>query len=244
MASTTLGSRYFKAGETYSFAILLSSTWLITFDWIPLVLELNLLWLSDDLLSWRRLNHQPGPWLAGLSSLPIVWHIWKGDFYEWLERLHSERGSIVRIGPNRLSTSDAGLIRQLDTKESGSPRSGWYGAAIDPNPFHEQNITTSVDVKSHEYRRKRMTSAYSKFDVMKSLDCSVEKHLTRVIEGHIDQANGDAAEVDLAQIITRFAMQAFNNMALGQVGRHELHARRRSLTRSLGSGRVRNSIDQ
>jgi hypothetical protein len=99
MASTTLGSRYFKAGETHLVilvAILLSSTWLITFDWIPLALELNLLWLSDDLLSWRRLNHQPGPWLAGLSSLPIVWHIWKGDFYEWLERLHSERGSIIR----------------------------------------------------------------------------------------------------------------------------------------------------
>lgn len=62
-----------------------------------------------------------------------------------------------------------------------------------------------------------MTSAYSKFEAMKSLDCSVEKHLTRVIEEHIDQANDATAEVDLTQIIMRFAMQAFNNMALGQV---------------------------
>jgi hypothetical protein len=79
---------------------------------------------------------------------------------------------------------------------------------------------------------------------MKSLDRSVEKHLTRVIEEHIDQANGDAAEVDLTQIIMRFAMQAFNNMALGQVRSHNLHARRGSLTHSLGSGRVRHPIDQ
>ncbi|KAI5276007.1 hypothetical protein E4T47_01031 [Aureobasidium subglaciale] len=247
MASTTLGSRCFKAGETHLVvlvAILLSSTWLTTFDWIPLALELNLLWLSDDLLSWRRLNHQPGPWLASLSSLPIVWHIWKGDFYEWLERLHSERGSIVRIGPNRLSTSDANLVRQLDTKTFGSPRSKWYGAAVDPNPFHEQNVTTSLDVVCHEYRRKRMTSAYSKFEMEKSLNNTAKKHLTEVLEEHIDQADGSCAEVDLAQIIMRFAMQAFSNMGLGLVGGYEFCAKRTSLTCSLGPGRVGHSIYQ
>ncbi|KEQ78964.1 cytochrome P450 [Aureobasidium pullulans EXF-150] len=47
-----------------------------------------------------------------------------GGFYEWLEHSHRRWGRIIRIGPNRLSTSDADLIRRLDSKKFGSPRSG------------------------------------------------------------------------------------------------------------------------
>lgn len=101
MAGTTLAHRYSKSDEPVRpsvllVVILLSTILLLTRNWIFLSIELNLLWLSDDLLSWKRLSHHPGSWFAGLSSAPIVWHIWRGDFYEWLEQWHRKQGSIVR----------------------------------------------------------------------------------------------------------------------------------------------------
>jgi hypothetical protein len=63
-----------------------------------------------------------------------------------------------------------------------------------------------------------------------SLDHSVEKHLEKVLEEHIDRAHDGVAEVDLAQIIEWFSIQAFHHMAFGQVGRHGSNTGRRSLT--------------
>ena len=134
------------------------------------------------------------------------------------------------IGPNRLSTSDVNLIRRLNSKKFGSPRSGWYGAAIDPNPFHEPNVTTLTDMGRHEHRRKILSPAYNDFDVMENLRYSAENHLEKVLDRHIDRADQGVAEVDLAQIAERFSIQAFSNMAFGQVRRHRSDAERRLLT--------------
>jgi hypothetical protein len=133
------------------------------------VILLNFLWICDDVLSWQRNHQSPGPWLAGVSSIPLIYYVQKGDFYEWLEGLHKRYGDRVRvyaqshvvspdltygdlgIGPNRLSTSDAGLIQRMDEKFTRSPR---YGAAIDPNSSHKRNVTSSTDQIEHERLRK------------------------------------------------------------------------------------------
>jgi hypothetical protein len=101
MASMTLIQRYSRIYVArylivLPVVLLLSRTRFIICNRKLLALGFNLLWLFDDLLSWRRLSDHPGPWFASLSSLPTVWHIWKGDFYEWLECLHSKHGSTIR----------------------------------------------------------------------------------------------------------------------------------------------------
>lgn len=144
--------------------------------------------------------------------------------------------TLTGIGPNRLSTSDANLIRRLDNKKFGSPRSRWYGAAIDPNPFHESNVTTMTDMGRHEHRRKKLTPAYNDFEIMERLRCSADNHLGKVLDEHIDRANEDFAEIDLAQVTEHFSIQAFSNMAFGRVGRHGFYSGRTLLTGFLESG--------
>lgn len=70
-----------------------------------------------------------------------------------------------------------------------------------------------------------MTPAYNEFRMMESLRCSVENHLAKVLDEHIDRADEGVAEVDLAQISEQFSIQAFSNMAFGQVGSHNLNPR-------------------
>ena len=113
-----------------------------------------------------------------------------------------------------------------------------------PKPFHEPNVTTLTDMGRHEHRRKILSPAYNDFDVMESLRYSAENHLGKVLDDHIDRADQGVAEVDLAQIAERFSIQAFSNMAFGQVRRHRSDAERRRLTNPPEPGRIRCSSYQ
>lgn len=121
MVGATFNRRYLRTNKALLHPVLLLGILLSTISLVPrdsmsLTIGLNLLWVSDDLLSWRRLSHHPGSSFAGLSSVPLVWHIWKGDFYEWLEHSHRRWGRIIReshIHPSCLllltSTQASGL---------------------------------------------------------------------------------------------------------------------------------------
>lgn len=243
MAITTLCNRYFlDEGATHPriplLVLPLCIIWVTACDWAFLTVPFYALWLSDDILSWRRLRYHPGPWFAGISSLPTLWHIRKGDFYHWQQRSHKKHGGIALkswlivsgrrpymvgtgIGPNRLTTSDGAFIHKLDSKKHGTPRSEWYGAAINPSPFHERNVTKMTDGEHHEQYRKRLTAAYNSFDMFKALHHSAEVHIKEPIEKHLAQASDDITRIiDFAPIVERFALQAFSNMASGQVRRH------------------------
>ncbi|KAI5235596.1 hypothetical protein E4T42_09669 [Aureobasidium subglaciale] len=202
--------------------------------WKQLALMLNFLWAYDDITSWRRNHRSPGPWFATISSLPLLYHVLKGDFYEWLERLHGRYGSRVRayapimlggpsIGPNRLSTSDANLVQRMDDKNLGYKRSGWYDAAIDPNPSHRSNVTSSIIPDEHERLRRQLTPAYNTSSgLISSLSESVGKHFTGKLGELTSQAGDKTTRVDLAHIIEVFSIQAFSNMAFGQVALTEV----------------------
>jgi hypothetical protein len=103
-------------------------------------------------------------------------------------------------------------------------------------------VTTLTHMERHAQWRGEMTSPYNKFKMEESLHHSVEKHLGKVLEEHIDRAHDGVAEVDLAQIIERFSIQAFHYMAFGQVGRHGSDTGKGSLTNYSGPGRVGRSI--
>ena len=101
MAITTLCNRHFlDEGATHPriplLVLPLCIIWVTACDWAFLTVPFYALWLSDDILSWRRLRYHPGPWFAGISSLPTLWHIRKGDFYDWQQRSHKKYGGIAR----------------------------------------------------------------------------------------------------------------------------------------------------
>lgn len=91
--------------------------------WKQLVLMLNLPWAYDDITSWRRNHRSPGPWFAAISSLPLLYHVVRGDFYEWLEHLHGRYGSRVRAyasirlrRPNLLTVAQA--LDRTDSRQA------------------------------------------------------------------------------------------------------------------------------
>ena len=56
------------------------------------------------------LRHLPGPFLASITDLDRLWTCSRGHQMNYHLSLHEKHGSLVRIGPNHVSFSDAGLI--------------------------------------------------------------------------------------------------------------------------------------
>jgi hypothetical protein len=52
----------------------------------------------------------PGPITAKFSRLYLFYHAIKGDFNTLYRKLHDKHGSIVRVGPNKISISDPAAI--------------------------------------------------------------------------------------------------------------------------------------
>lgn len=49
------------------------------------------------------LTKYPGPWFAGASRIPQLYHTFKGDLIHWVTSLHVAYGDVVRVAPDELS---------------------------------------------------------------------------------------------------------------------------------------------
>ena len=66
-------------------------------------------------LRYQRLSSVPGPWLASFTDL---WRAYSQKYYnitDVLLQLHKKYGSLVRIGPNTVSVSDAHAVSTIYT---------------------------------------------------------------------------------------------------------------------------------
>lgn len=64
----------------------------------------------------------PGPRLAVLSRLWMVFHTQQGQMHRLYPRLHAKYGKLVRVAPNEVSVSDLDAIRQIYGERQGVRR--------------------------------------------------------------------------------------------------------------------------
>ena len=69
-----------------------------------------LLGLIHVLRSYTRLRHVPGPFVASFNDVFRLYFMNKPGYNERLVKLHRQYGPLIRLGPNRVSTSDASMV--------------------------------------------------------------------------------------------------------------------------------------
>lgn len=87
-------------------------------------------------------------------------------------------GSIARIGPNLLLTSDPDLLKQMLTVRTNYQRGDWYDA-VQFNPGHH-NILTQRDNTEHNKLRSKMAAGYSGKEV-EGLEPRVDRNVRALI---------------------------------------------------------------
>jgi hypothetical protein len=80
--------------------------------------------IVSSFLSWYRLRHIPGPFLASVSGLWNVLNIVTGRTSPVLEKLPGKYGPLVRTGPNYVLTDDPEILRHINGARSTYLRNG------------------------------------------------------------------------------------------------------------------------
>ncbi|PCD38774.1 hypothetical protein FGRA07_00045 [Fusarium graminearum] len=93
-------------------------------------------WLTTTLIAWNRLKHIPGPWVAGFTYAWAGWTEYSGKQHFSFLDLETKYGSLVRIGPELLATSDVEVVRRMSARKSTYRKSSWVDG-VRLNPYHE-----------------------------------------------------------------------------------------------------------
>lgn len=109
----------------------------------------------------------PGPVLCRFSDLPAFWAAYNRRHGQWLQSLHRQYGSVVRIGPNRFSISDPKIIPSIyDGKHEFSKSDKMAVMHNVVNGKIVPGMVSTNDRKLHASIRKPVASLYSMSNVV------------------------------------------------------------------------------
>lgn len=194
---------------------LLSSTWSTFYaHYLLIATAVVLLYLLLNRYQ-KGLNKIPGPWLDSVSTIPRMWHVYRGQSQDRDIELHKKYGKIVRIAPNTLSISDPSVINQLYGITTKFKKSDFYSLAevydeqnqLIPDPF------VLKDKELHSRVKKNAANAYSLANLVQ-----MEPYVDRVTERllmKLDRGTENKTGVDLGILLKNYAMDAVFSITFG-----------------------------
>ncbi|KAF5869440.1 putative cytochrome p450 family protein [Botrytis fragariae] len=118
------------------------------------------LYCAVSRLFFHPLNGYPGPLLSRLSSLPVLYHAWKGDLHYHLFRLHLKHGKCVRYAPNKLSINDSDAVNEIYgfNKNTAKPEEAYAAFRVNKHAINTFNTSSK---EAHRRKRRIMAKGFS-----------------------------------------------------------------------------------
>lgn len=101
----------------------------------------------------------PGPWYSLYTNLVLKKAVTGGKRIFYIDSLHQNYGSIVRISPTEVAVSDIEAFKQIHAVSSKFIKSIWYDKLTN---FPTHSVFTIRDPKKHAARRRVFAKGFSK----------------------------------------------------------------------------------
>ncbi|KAK1757122.1 pisatin demethylase [Echria macrotheca] len=179
-----------------------------------LAVSLVLFWFIPTVRQYLRLRHIPGPFSSGFSKLWLLRGTLSGQLHLKFYEANQKYGSIARIAPNEVITSDPKLLRHILAVRSPYQRSDWY-LALRFNP-HRDNLITLLDDDEHTKLRAKMAAGYSGREV-DNLEHRIDRNilaLANLIATKYMPAN---KAFDFGRKAQYFTLDALSDIAFGRI---------------------------
>lgn len=174
-------------------------------------------YLVSSIAAWWRLRHIPGPPLASFSYFWIASVTHSGKQYEiYRDLCNKYQSSLVRIGPNDLTTDNPDVIRMMSSAKSLY----WKGQANTGNrfnPYHEV-MFTMLDPERHDKMKAKVAAAYSGRDTPR-LESNVDdqiQNLISLIRNKYISKFGELRTLELGRISGLFTIDVISKVSLGK----------------------------
>ncbi|XEU99297.1 hypothetical protein FSHL1_004584 [Fusarium sambucinum] len=174
-------------------------------------------WLVTALIAWNRLRHIPGPWFARFSYIWVGWTEWSGQQHQSFLDIDKKYGSLVRIGPELLVTSDVEVVKRMSGRKSTYSKGTWVDG-VRLNPYNDTMFSVR-DPHEHDQVKARLAPAYSGRDTPQLEDAVDQQvnNLVALIRGRYasNPACGEFREMSLINVLSYFTLDVISKVALG-----------------------------
>ncbi|KND92746.1 Pisatin demethylase [Tolypocladium ophioglossoides CBS 100239] len=172
------------------------------------------LWSATSTLrQFLRLRHIPGPPSAGFSRWWLLRAVAGGrthlDLYEACQKF----GSVARVGPNDLVTSDPDLVKRMLNVRTPYRRSDWYDASrLDPS---QDNVISMRDEKAHAKLRSKMAAGYSGKEV-EDLEAKINQNVLALVDLLDSEYVSANRPFDFGRKAQYFTLDVISDLAFGE----------------------------
>ncbi|CAF3475917.1 unnamed protein product [Fusarium graminearum] len=174
-------------------------------------------WLTTTLIAWNRLKHIPGPWVAGFTYAWAGWTEYSGKQHFSFLDLETKYGSLVRIGPELLATSDVEVVRRMSARKSTYRKSSWVDG-VRLNPYHETMFGVRDPIE-HDRIKTRLAPTYSGRDtphLESVVDQQVNNLVSLIRRKYVsDPTSGDFRVMSLIKVASYLTLDVISKVGLG-----------------------------
>ncbi|KZL84498.1 cytochrome p450, partial [Colletotrichum incanum] len=158
------------------------------------------------------LRHIRGPPCAGFSPWWLLRAVYSGNMHLKFYEANQQYGSLVRVGPKDVVTSDPDLMRHMLGVRTKYTRSDWYHA-MRLDPRHD-NVLSTRDDATHTKLRSQMAGGYSGKEVT-NLEAKIDDNVLRFM-GLIDNYASENKRFDFGLKTQYFTLDVISDLAFGQ----------------------------
>ncbi|OAL48769.1 pisatin demethylase [Pyrenochaeta sp. DS3sAY3a] len=126
------------------------------------------------------------------------------------QRLHSTHGSLVRIAPNELSSSDPAVLQTLYSTSNPLPKTPWYTTFRPRGLSTQADLFTETDEAAHARYKKIVSPAYTLSSVLRN-----EAAIDECTDLFVQRVSGFAARKQLLDL--GFTLELYAHDVIGRV---------------------------
>ncbi|KAF7558832.1 hypothetical protein G7046_g5333 [Stylonectria norvegica] len=170
------------------------------------------LWsLTSTLRQYNRLRDFKGPFIAGFSKWWLIKTVGGSRAYLDFWEVTRKYGSIARVGPNDLITSDPEFMKRVLGVRTEYRRSDWYdGMRFNPG---SNNILSWRDEDEHFKLRSKMSAGYGGREV-ENLESKIDQNIIAFMKLLGDYA-ATSKVVDFGRKAQFFTLDVISDLAFG-----------------------------
>ncbi|CAO2647542.1 Nn.00g084640.m01.CDS01 [Neocucurbitaria sp. VM-36] len=165
---------------------------------------------------FHPLSKVPGPPLARITKLWLVWHVRKRESHLFFPSLHKRYGPLVRIAPDQVLACSEEAVRLGYAAGTNFTKGDFYQVTATPDKKWRQeeylDLFTEMNMEKYRRQRRAIGPAYS--------IAGLEKH-EALLDGYIEQyiarlKSLEGRKVDLAEWAHIYALDALSHVVVSK----------------------------
>lgn len=177
------------------------------------VLGLTVLWATvGTVVTWARLRHVPGPFLASVSYLWGLRAMNSGRIHHIIQHEQKKYGRIMRIGPDAVCIYEPEPLWHMNSARSPYTRGLWYKAIR--FDYRGDTVITELDTATHDRRKAKLAAGYAGRGLL-SLEVNIDAGIRALVQ-HVRAkiTRGDII-MDIGKLLQYFQVDLITKAGMG-----------------------------